>query len=147
MRRTIDIIRIPLALLIVGIGITLARDVNAQRGTPQPGASATATPQRGTPQPTPEGYMPRGFRPAKGAAPGMKVTDLGKSLGAALSLARVKAQAEGDKDLAQLLDFANVQPDGSSFKLEMAVPLAVLKDRLAFCREERQAAEAAKTAP
>lgn len=70
-----------------------------------------------------------------------KVTDLGKSLGAALSLARMKAQAAGDKDMAQLLDFANVQPDGSSFKLEMAVPLEVLKERLAFCREDRKAAQ------
>ena len=38
-----------------------------------------------------------------------KVTDLGKSLGAALSLARLKAQADGKKDLAQLLDFAKVR--------------------------------------
>ncbi|MCP3137899.1 hypothetical protein [Pyxidicoccus xibeiensis] len=71
-----------------------------------------------------------------------KVTDLGKSLGAALSLARLKAQAEGEKDVAQLLDFAKVQPDGESFRLEMAVPLEALKERLAFCKEERQAADA-----
>ena len=71
-----------------------------------------------------------------------KVTDLGKSLGAALSLARMRAQAEGEKDVAQLLDFARVQPDGDSFKLEMAVPLEALKERLAFCKEERQAADA-----
>ncbi|WP_254614877.1 hypothetical protein [Myxococcus sp. CA056] len=69
------------------------------------------------------------------------VTDLGKSLGAALSLARIKAQAGEDKDLAQLLDFAKVKPDGDSFTLEMAVPLAVIQERLAFCREERRAAE------
>nr|WP_305071217.1 hypothetical protein [Myxococcus sp. RHSTA-1-4] len=71
-----------------------------------------------------------------------QVTDLGKSLGAALSLARMRAQAEGEKEMAQLLDFARVQPDGSSFKLEMAVPLSVIQERLAFCKEERQAAEA-----
>jgi hypothetical protein len=29
-------------------------------------------------QTTPDGYMPRGFRPPKGMATGMKVTDLGK---------------------------------------------------------------------
>ena len=44
-----------------------------------------------------------------------KVADLGKSLGAALSVARMRAQAEGEKEMAQLLDFARVQPDGSSF--------------------------------
>lgn len=71
-----------------------------------------------------------------------KVTDLGKSLGAALSVARMKAQAEGQKDLAQLLDFARVQPDGNEFKMELAVPLAVIQERLSWCREERQAAEA-----
>lgn len=66
------------------------------------------------------------------------VTDLGKSLGAALSLARIQAQTQGEKELAQLLDFAKVRPDGSSFTLEMAVPLSVIKERLAFCREERR---------
>ncbi len=76
-----------------------------------------------------------------------KVTDLGKSLGAALSVARLKAQAEGEKDLAQLLDFAKVQPDGNEFKLEMAVPLQVIQERLAWCRNERQAAEGAEPRP
>jgi hypothetical protein len=69
-----------------------------------------------------------------------KVEDLGKSLGAALSLARMRAQAEGEQEMAQLLDFARVQPEGSSFRLEMAVPLDVIKERLAFCKEEREAA-------
>jgi hypothetical protein len=66
-----------------------------------------------------------------------KVTDLGKSLGGALSLARMRAQAEGEKELAQLLDFAAVRPDGNQFKLELAVPLEVIKEQLAFCREEQ----------
>lgn len=70
-----------------------------------------------------------------------KVADLGKSLGAALSVARLKAQAEGQKDVAQLLDFARVQPDGSSFKMDLAVPLSVIQERLAWCRDERKAAE------
>jgi hypothetical protein len=66
-----------------------------------------------------------------------KVTDLGKSLGGALSLARMKAQADGEKELAQLLDFAKVKPDGSEFRLELAVPLDVIKEQLAFCREQQ----------
>lgn len=64
-----------------------------------------------------------------------RVQELGKSLGAALAVARVKAQAEGEKELAQLLDFASVDPSDGSFKLELAVPLEVLRERLAFCRE------------
>ncbi|MFL5352426.1 hypothetical protein [Archangium sp.] len=66
-----------------------------------------------------------------------KVTDLGKSLGGVLSLARMKAQAEGEKELAQLLDFAKVRPEGDEFKLELAVPLEVIKQQLAFCREQQ----------
>jgi hypothetical protein len=66
-----------------------------------------------------------------------KVTDLGKSLGGALSLARMKAQAQGEKELAQLLDFARVNPNGEEFRLELAVPLDVIKQQLAFCREPR----------
>ncbi|WP_309890684.1 hypothetical protein [Archangium sp.] len=66
-----------------------------------------------------------------------KVTDLGKSLGGALSLARMRAQAEGEKELAQLLDFAKVNPDGEEFRLELAVPLEVIKEQLAFCREQQ----------
>ncbi|HYO55805.1 hypothetical protein [Archangium sp.] len=66
-----------------------------------------------------------------------KMTDLGKSLGGALSLARMKAQAEGEKELAQLLDFAKVRPDGNEFKLELAVPLEVIKQQLAFCRDQQ----------
>ncbi|SES78157.1 hypothetical protein [Stigmatella erecta] len=66
-----------------------------------------------------------------------KVKDLGKSLGGMLSMARIKAQAEGEEDLARLLDFARVQPDGSEFKLEVALPLQVLEERLAACREDK----------
>ncbi|WP_434389877.1 hypothetical protein [Melittangium boletus] len=66
-----------------------------------------------------------------------KLTDLGKSVGGALSLARMQAQAEGDTKLAQLLDFAKVRPDGDSFHLEMAVPLEVIKNQLTFCREQQ----------
>ncbi|QRK06994.1 hypothetical protein JQX13_44210 [Archangium violaceum] len=70
-----------------------------------------------------------------------KVTDLGKSLGGALSLARMKAQADGDEKLAQLLDFAKVRPDGDEFKLELAVPLEAIKQQLAFCREQQEPQE------
>ena len=71
-------------LVIAGFAVAFDRPVNAQRAT-QPAGGAQAAPaagggQRGgAQQPTPEGYMPRGFRPAANAAPGMRVTDLGKS--------------------------------------------------------------------
>ncbi|HEY3445557.1 MAG TPA: hypothetical protein VGK67_04290 [Myxococcales bacterium] len=64
-----------------------------------------------------------------------KVTDLAKSLGAALSLARLKAQADGDPKLAELLDYARVSPGGKNFSVELALPMAFLEKHLAFCRE------------
>lgn len=51
--------------------------------------------------PLPEGYMTRGYRPTKGQAPGMKVTDLGKS-GRTYRLNFVK----GDEIMSGLVDFA-----------------------------------------
>ncbi|RKH08426.1 hypothetical protein D7V97_19525 [Corallococcus sp. CA053C] len=76
-----------------------------------------------------------------------KMTDLGKSLGGALSMARMKAQADGNTEMAQLLDFAKVRPDGTSFKLELAVPLSAIQEQLAWCRTERKAAEGASPTP
>lgn len=73
-----------------------------------------------------------------------KVADLGKSLGAALSVARLRAQAEGQKELVELLDFARVRPDDGTFQLELALPLAYLQQKLGSCAEERRAAEAAR---
>jgi uncharacterized protein len=63
-----------------------------------PGVSAQ---QAATPPPTPEGYVPRGTRPGKGLAPGMKVTDLGKGA----RTYRVNF-AKGDEILSGLTDFA-----------------------------------------
>jgi hypothetical protein len=50
----------------------------------------------------------------------------------------MKAQAENDTELAQLLDFAKVRPAGNTFGLEMAVPLDVIQKQLAFCREAQE---------
>jgi predicted DNA-binding protein with PD1-like motif len=52
-------------------------------------------------RPTPDGYVPRGMRPEKGAAPGMKVTDLGKG-GHTYRVNMTK----GDEILSGLTDFA-----------------------------------------
>ncbi len=79
-------------LFAVGLAATFEREVNAQRGTPPAGAPQQATP---------EGYVPRGFRPGKGLAPGMKVTDLGKSA----RTYRVN-MVKGDEILSGLTEFA-----------------------------------------
>ena len=64
-----------------------------------------------------------------------KVTDLAKSLGAALSLARLKAQADGDQELSELLDYAKVSASGDHFAVELALPMAFMEKHLAFCRQ------------
>ena len=53
------------------------------------------------PQATPDGYVPRGTRPGQGLAPGMKVTDLGKSA----RTYRIN-MTKGDEIMSGLTDFA-----------------------------------------
>src|SRR5437773_6327553 len=79
-------------LLVGGVTLTAGRDVNGQQPSAQP-----ATPQ----QSTPEGYIPRGTRPGKGLAPGMKVTDLGKGA----RTYRVD-MTKGDEIMSGLTEFA-----------------------------------------
>ena len=79
-------------LLIGGLTLTAGQDVKAQ----QPGAQP-ATPQ----QSTPEGFIPRGTRPGKALAPGMKVTDLGKGA----RTYRVNL-TKGDEIMSGLTEFA-----------------------------------------
>lgn len=71
-----------------------------------------------------------------------QVSDLARSLGAALALARTRAidEAEG---LAEFLDLARVRPQGDQFTLELALPLPLLEKHLAFCRQPRDAEETA----
>jgi uncharacterized protein len=79
-------------LLVGGLTLTAGRDVHAQQPSVQ-----SATPQ----QSTPEGFIPRGTRPGKGLAPGMKVTDLGKGA----RTYRVN-MAKGDEIMSGLTEFA-----------------------------------------
>ena len=74
-------------LCATGVAVFPGHIVRAQ----QPAAQA----------PTPEGYMPRGWRPAPGQAPGMKATDLGKS-GRTFRVNFVK----DDEIMSGLVDFA-----------------------------------------
>jgi len=64
-------------------------------------ASAPQSAQAAPQPPTAEGYVPRGTRPGKGLAPGMKVTDLGKGA----RTYRI-SMAKGDEMMSGLTDFA-----------------------------------------
>src|SRR4051794_29609053 len=68
MTRVAGMSRLLVVILACAVAVTADRSARAQ----PPASPQTAPP------PTPEGYMPRGVRPAKGLAPGMKVADLGK---------------------------------------------------------------------
>jgi predicted DNA-binding protein with PD1-like motif len=92
MSLTAKVARVLSVLMIGGLAFSAERDVAAQQG-----AAAQTT----APQPTPEGYMPRGWRPAKGLAPGMKVTDLGKG-GRTFRINMTK----GDEIMSGLTEFA-----------------------------------------
>ena len=88
MSGTAKAIRVFSLLVIAGLASAGGRDVIAQQAT-------------STPQPTAPGYVPRGTRPAKGLAPGMKVTDLGKS-GHTYRVSMTK----GDEMMSGLTEFA-----------------------------------------
>jgi hypothetical protein len=62
-----------------------------------------------------------------------RLQDLGKALGAALVAARVQAVATGNTEAAELMEYARVVPGTEHFSLELAVPLEVLRAKLAFC--------------
>ena len=65
MNRNAKIGRTPLFAIIAGLTFAIAHDATAQGAPSQ--------------QVTPDGYIPRGTLAGKGLAPGLQVTDLGKS--------------------------------------------------------------------
>jgi hypothetical protein len=63
--------------------------------------------------------------------------DLAKTIGGALAVARLKAQAESDPELADLLEYAEVKPAGNSFSMQLAVPADRLERWFADCARPR----------
>src|SRR4051794_31232353 len=87
--------RLPLVTVVAlacGIAWPAVRAVTAQAPN-----SARAVTQ----SPAPEGYVPRGTRPQKGLAPGMRVADLGKGA----RTFRVNF-AKGDEIMSGMTEFA-----------------------------------------
>src|SRR3984893_4099652 len=87
MNGTANVVCVLSLLVIGGLAFTHERDLRAQPATTQ--------------QATPEGYVQRGLRPGKGLAPGMKVSDLGKST----RTYRVN-MTKGDEIMSGLTEFA-----------------------------------------
>jgi hypothetical protein len=65
--------------------------------------------------------------------------EVSKALGAAMSLARLKAQADGETEMAELLDMGRVVTDGSNFRIEAAVPQVWMEKMLKKCVERNKA--------
>jgi len=72
--------------------------------------------------------------------------DLARTMGAALAVARVEAQATGDQATAALLEQAEVEPGGAGLALKVALPAARLEALLGDC-ERRRPAPAAPGGP
>jgi hypothetical protein len=72
--------------------------------------------------------------------------ELRRALGAAVSLARMKATAEGDQDEAAILDLARVGAagEGGGFRLEAGVPYEIMSKGLDECVAERARAKLRK---
>ncbi|WP_437336751.1 hypothetical protein [Sorangium sp. So ce394] len=66
------------------------------------------------------------------------VDDLGKTLGTALSLARLKAQSDGEEQLVELLDLARVSPRKGRFSMDLALPLPMIQKAMGRCVERRR---------
>lgn len=78
-----------------------------------------------------------------------KAEDLRRTLGSALSLARMQAAAKGKKDQADLLDLARVQSaeGGAAFRLEAGVPHDFMEKALKQCVADRKARRARREQP
>jgi hypothetical protein len=70
-----------------------------------------------------------------------KTEELRRTIGSALSLARMQAQAKGKTDQADLLDLARVESaeGGTDFRLQAGVPHEFMKKALEQCAERRKA--------
>lgn len=77
-----------------------------------------------------------------------KTEELRRSLGSALALARMQAQARGKKDEAELFDLAHVRgaEEGGTFRLEAGLPYAYLEKSLKACVEKRKERRARRAA-
>jgi hypothetical protein len=67
------------------------------------------------------------------------VNDLGKTLGAALSLGRLKAQSDGDEKLAELMELARVSPRDGRFSMELALPMPLIQRQMGPCKKHGDA--------
>ncbi len=79
-----------------------------------------------------------------------KTQDLRKALGTALTLAKLQAEAKGNKGAAEVLGFARVaqaQNNSADFHLEAGLPYEFLEKQLKKCVEEKKRRLAEKEGP
>lgn len=62
-----------------------------------------------------------------------RISELSRTAAGAIALWRMQAQADGDREVSELLDFAKVRPAGTDTRLELAVPIDWLRKQLGSC--------------
>jgi len=78
---------------------------------------------------------------------GGRMDDLARSIGAALSVARVEAQAKDDRRMSELLEHARVLDRGDSFSVEMAVAGDRVEQWFADCERAKPSPDEATAPP
>ena len=73
-----------------------------------------------------------------------RVEELGKTFNGLLSVARAKAQIEGEEEAVRLLDMAKVSHGEAGFDLQLAVPQSFLEEMAERCRAEHAREEEAR---
>ena len=65
--------------------------------------------------------------------------DLGRAVGTALAIGRLTAQTNGNKELAEVLEYARVSPGGrgNRFRAELALTLGFFQDKLKDCAQKK----------
>lgn len=64
-----------------------------------------------------------------------RISELSRTAAGAIALWRLQAEAEGEHEISELLDFAKVRPAGTDTRLELAVPVEWLKKQLGSCAD------------
>lgn len=62
-----------------------------------------------------------------------RISELSRTAAGAIALWRMQAQAQGENEISELLDFAKVRPAGMDTRLELAVPVDWLRKQLGSC--------------
>jgi hypothetical protein len=76
-----------------------------------------------------------------------RLEELGRLLVGAISAGRLEALVSGDRELGQLLDYAQIKPQFGELHVEVALPLSFVAGKLGTCANREPAPSQAAVAP